>query len=192
MFSSESNISFHRFLAGVTSLWLLLSLGGCGRSSQISDTAEPRPMKPDTLEVPSPFHADNDIAMVVGSLADALAVGESFDPDSYNFTGVLTDGGGAPLYVDRSRNPGTWSVTIESPARAIITNTRDGDLVASDIVDYLTACLHITSSPTDASESKSDGTRLSFSLPRGYLHFHAPAPDAMQGCHITIAVTDTI
>ena len=44
------------------------------------------------------FHADNDIAMTVRSVADAIRVGETLDSVGYNFEGVLTDGIGRPLY----------------------------------------------------------------------------------------------
>ncbi len=58
------------------------------------------------------FHADNDIAMTVRSLADAIKVGEPLDSTEYDFNGVLTDGQGAPLYTDVQGSPGTWIVDV--------------------------------------------------------------------------------
>ena len=42
-------------------------------------------------------HADNDIAMTLRSIIDAVKVGEPLDSAQYNFTGTLTDGSGRPL-----------------------------------------------------------------------------------------------
>ena len=51
------------------------------------------------------FHADNDIAMTLGSIADAIRVGEPLDSATYSYTGVLTDGVGRPLYTDVDGTP---------------------------------------------------------------------------------------
>lgn len=53
------------------------------------------------------FHADNDIAMTVRSLVDAVRVGETLLPADYDFVGVLTDGQGTPLYTDVDGAPGS-------------------------------------------------------------------------------------
>lgn len=167
-----------------------LLLVGCGGSTRTADT--------DTLGRPSPapvaFHADNDIAMVVRSLCDALAVGEPFDSAAYNYTGVLTDGAGAPLYIDRHNNPGAWRITILSPTHAEIDNIHDGDLVASDLAAYVAQCLNLT--PDDQIElppvTATAAERVAFTIPNGYITFASPAPDGLTGCRITISVADTI
>ena len=42
-------------------------------------------------------HADNDIAMTLRSIIDAVKVGEPLNAEHYDFTGTLTDGSGRPL-----------------------------------------------------------------------------------------------
>lgn len=83
------------------------------------------------------FHANNDIAMTVRSLVDATSLGERLDPLEYNYAGVLTDGSGRPIYTDTSGAPGVWSVEVDSPSEATITNTYPGDLLGNDLRLYL-------------------------------------------------------
>lgn len=67
---------------------------------------------PPAIIVNEDFHADNDIAMTVRSLADAIKVGEPLDSTEYDFEGVLTDGQGTPLYTDVQGAPGVWVVDV--------------------------------------------------------------------------------
>lgn len=91
---------------------VVLLLPGCGGSSA---------GKEDSAVVCEPvedFHADNDIAMTVRSLADAIRVGEPLDTADYNFEGILTDGTGRPLYTNIQGLPGGWDIDVLSGTSA--------------------------------------------------------------------------
>ncbi len=90
-----------------------------------------------------PFHADNDIAMTVCSLVDALRVGESLISDDYDFEGILTDGQGTPLYTDIEGNPGEWKVNVISPDDVRISNLNIGDLMTVDLRNYILGALNL-------------------------------------------------
>lgn len=91
----------------------------------------------------TPFHADNDIAMTVSSLVDAVRVGEPLDSADYNFQGILTDGQGTPLYTDIEGNPGEWAVMVISDDEARISNLQLGDLLTEDLRNYITGSLNL-------------------------------------------------
>lgn len=92
------------------------------------------------------FSADNDIAMTVSSIADAINVGEPLDTAEYNFEGVLTDGYGTPLYTDIQGAPGEWEVSVVSHDEARIRNIYVGDLLPDSLMSYI---LHSLSIPED-------------------------------------------
>ncbi len=92
-----------------------------------------------------PFHADNDIAMTVCSLVDAVRVGERLDSADYNFDGILTDGQGTPLYTDLEGNPGEWKVRVISDEEARISNLHLGDLMTEDLRNYIISALNLNS-----------------------------------------------
>lgn len=87
------------------------------------------------------FHADNDIAMTLGSIADAIRVGEPLDSATYSYTGVLTDGVGRPLYTDVDGTPGAWNVNVVSANDAVISTTDVGDLPAAELEKYVVTSL---------------------------------------------------
>lgn len=89
------------------------------------------------------FYADNDIAMTVCSLVDAVRVGEQLDSVDYNFDGILTDGQGTPLYTDWEGNPGEWQVRIVSKDEARIFNLHFGDLMTMDLRRYILGALNL-------------------------------------------------
>jgi len=93
---------------------------------------------------PEYFHADNDIAMTVRSIADALKVGEPLDSAEYDFEGVLTDGQGAPLYTDVQGSPGIWVVDVLDKRNVIIRNLYLGDLLPLDLQSYILQSLRIS------------------------------------------------
>lgn len=92
------------------------------------------------------FHADNDIAMTVRSVADALRVGESLDTANYNFDGVLTDGTGRPIYTNLRGGPGKWSVDAVSDTSLTIRNADLGDLLSEDLESYIASSLGVDDS----------------------------------------------
>lgn len=87
------------------------------------------------------FHADNDIAMMVCSLVDAVRVGERLDSADYGFQGILTDGQGTPLYTDIEGNPGEWVVRVVADDEARISNLYFGDLMTYDLRAYIVGAL---------------------------------------------------
>lgn len=89
------------------------------------------------------FHADNDIAMTVCSLVDALRVGESLVGEDYDFDGILTDGQGTPLYTDIEGNPGEWKVRVINENEARISNLHLGDLMTEDLRNYILGALNL-------------------------------------------------
>lgn len=91
----------------------------------------------------SQFHADNDIAMTVASIVDAVRVGELLDTADYDFNGILTDGQGTPLYTDLGGNPGEWQVRVVGPDAARINNLHLGDLMADDLRRYILGALNL-------------------------------------------------
>lgn len=104
---------------------------------------------PAGLDVETPeesmFHADNDIAMTVCSIVDAIRVGERLDSADYGFTGILTDGQGTPLYTDIEGNPGEWNVKVISGDEARICNLNLGDLMTEDLRNYIVNALNLNS-----------------------------------------------
>lgn len=98
-----------------------------------------------TMPDDTQFHADNDIAMTVCSLVDAVRVGERLDTADYNFDGILTDGQGTPLYTDLEGNPGEWKVRVVNPEEAQISNLHLGDLMTEDLRNYILGALNLNS-----------------------------------------------
>lgn len=118
-----------------------LVLGGCSR------TRHPEDGKPsgDSAAIEEEYHADNDIAMTVRSIVDAIRVGEQLDTADYNFKGILTDGTGRPLYSTTQGHPGQWNVDVLSPTMAVIRNEEIGDLLPEDLESYIISSLNLGS-----------------------------------------------
>lgn len=95
------------------------------------------------VEEESVYHADNDIAMTVRSIVDAIRVGETLSPADYDFGGILTDGQGTPLYTDIGGAPGEWVVKVENDSTAIIANRKIGDLMDDDLRTYILDALSL-------------------------------------------------
>lgn len=140
------------------------------------------------------YHADNDIAMTVRSIADAIKVGEPLDSTEYDFKGVLTDGQGSPLYTDVQGAPGLWVVDVLDKQNASIKNIYLGDLLPGDLQSYILQSLHLTEeqkidfSVHDALDD--DETEISiYDFGSGYLRFETRAgiaPNGLEGPLLTI------
>ncbi|MCM1005767.1 MAG: hypothetical protein NC402_05660 [Prevotella sp.] len=91
------------------------------------------------------FHAANDIAMRVRSVAAAINEGEAIDSTDYNFSGVLTDGLGAPLFTDFKGLPGQWEVDVINEREVIIRNTGTGDLMPGSLMQYVASSINSNS-----------------------------------------------
>lgn len=132
--------------ASVTSGSLLLA-GGCmsrpgSEGDAVVETSMSDPVESERTEmVEEAYHADNDIAMHVRSMADAINVGEPLDSTDYNFSGVFTDGMGTPLFTDYEGVPGQWKVDVLSPREVRIRNIGVGDLFPDSLVEYLAQTL---------------------------------------------------
>lgn len=136
---SVMNILKYLFVAvwGITLFMATITIG-CHKSASEAGSS-------DSLTVAAEeYHADNDIAMTLRSITDALSVGEPLDTLDYNFEGVLTDGEGHPLYTDIQGTPGTWEVDVISPTSAVIRNVYLGDLLPDDLESYIVANLNLS------------------------------------------------
>lgn len=159
-------------------------LASCGRGDRHAQDGKAHEAKP--------FHADNDIGMTVRSLTDALRVGEPFDSTAYDFTGILTDGVGTPLYIDSMSNPGTWRVRIAAPTRAEITNLHGGDLVGNDLVGYLSYCLDLKRERMVSHHRSDRSEERVYRTDHGYISFKGMGDEGLDGCRIVISISDTI
>lgn len=166
---------------------LLLAVSACARST--ADTT-PQESAPQTE-----YHADNDIAMTVASVVDALTVGEPLDSAAYDFEGVLTDGTGAPLYTDVQGAPGKWEVNVADPATLTLRNLYLGDLFPSDLEAYITQTLGL--GPDDivhqdeyADDHETDMNVYSFGA--GEIRFETRAgiaPNGLEGPLLRIVIS---
>ncbi len=153
---------------------------GCGPSNTATDTDESQ------QGVDDAFHADNDIAMTVRSIADAISVGEPLDTADYNYEGVLTDGSGRPLYTDMLGSPGTWDIEVLTPQTVVIRNNSVGDLLPDDLMHYLALSLdlsdsNILSAETSVLDDDDEAERVVYDFGGGYLRFDIRASTATNG-----------
>lgn len=132
------------------------------------ETTEQAELPPDEED----FLPDNDIAMTVRSVADAINVGALIDSADYSFVGVLTDGSGMPLFTDMDGLPGEWEIEVVSPQMVRIRNMNTGDLLPEELVEYLADALQISDGESlelvDSSESAEKRVSV-FAFGRGTL-----------------------
>ena len=142
------------------------------------------------------YVAENDIAMTVRSIVDAISVGEMLDTAEYNYNGILTDGEGVPLYTDIQGNPGEWEVDVLNENSVRIHNLYLGDLLPKDLMEYLTAALSLSESNLCASDEYEDDdeTHLEvYDFGSGSIRFEtreAFAPNGLEGPLMSIVITD--
>lgn len=143
------------------------------------------------------FHADNDIAMTIRSLADAIKVGEPLDSALYDFEGILTDGQGSPLYTDIQGTPGVWEIDVLDKKNVMIRNVYLGDLLTTDLQSYLLQSLHITEeqelefNPHEAVNDDETEIRI-FDFGGGYMRFEVRsgiAPNGLEGPMLSIIMS---
>ncbi len=168
---------------------IVMSLGSCGKG-----TAEKSAERDSAAGVAEEYHADNDIAMTVRSIADAICVGEPLDTVDYNFYGVLTDGQGHPLYTDLQGNPGNWDVDVLSPTTAVIRNVDLGDLLPDDLEIYLSSMLEMDESNiVDSDVIDEEDTRVVvYDFGGGFIRIEkrkGVAPNGLEGSLMRITVT---
>lgn len=165
-------------IAGAMVSGMLLT--GCGPHKSVDESIVTAPGEDET------FHADNDIAMTVRSIADAIKVGEPLDSADYNFEGVLTDGSGRPLYTDVLGSPGTWDIDVMSRQSVVIRNNSVGDLMPDDLMRYLAESLNmddsnILSADVSVLDDDDEAERVVYDFGGGYLRFDIRASTATNG-----------
>lgn len=167
-----------------TVICIVTFMAGCGRKGDSSSNRNAE----------TEYHADNDIAMVVRSLADAVSVGEPLDSADYDYDGVLTDGQGTPLYTDMQGSPGQWEVNVINPSKAVIRNLYLGDLLPGDLESYITQTLNLGDSDyveTDEFDSDDESDLSLYNIPGGELRFEVRAgiaPNGLEGPLMSIVV----
>ena len=174
------SINLNRTSAAAAAMAIVMSLGSCGKG-----TAEKSAESDSAAGVAEEYHADNDIAMTVRSIADAV---------DYNFYGVLTDGQGHPLYTDLQGNPGNWDVDVLSPTTAVIRNVDLGDLLPDDLEIYLSSMLEMDESNiVDSDVIDEEDTRVVvYDFGGGFIRIEkrkGVAPNGLEGSLMRITVT---
>ncbi|MDE6026813.1 MAG: hypothetical protein K2G23_01920 [Muribaculaceae bacterium] len=192
---------YHSFLRRGASGILLLTLCVLSLSSCRSGGETKKEIKESladstvTFSQDDNYHADNDIAMTLKSIADAINQGEALDSIDYNFEGVLTDGTGRPLYTDIQGAPGVWSIKVESPASVSIKNLYLGDLLPEALESYIAQGFGIDeSNVVDTSKFRKDDLDdvLIYHFEGGYLIFETrtgTTPTGKEGPLMTIIAT---
>lgn len=187
--SPAKQLSYNSLLT-LTIILVLLTVISCGGASKKESSS-------DSLQDSEEFHADNDIAMTIRSIADAIKVGEPLDSTEYDFQGVLTDGQGAPLYTDVQGSPGIWVVDVLDKRNATIRNLYLGDLLPNDLQTYILQSLSLYgASPIDIENDDAteyDDTSIQvYDFGGGYLRFEIRAgiaPNGLEGPLLTIILS---
>ena len=190
-------MNYRRFLSITTVvLFVALVMTNCAHND--------RKVSTDTDSAVAAYHsvdeyvAENDIAMTVRSIVDAISVGESLDTAEYNYNGILTDGEGVPLYTDIQGNPGEWEVDVLSDNSVRIHNLYLGDLLPKDLMEYITTALSLSESNLCASDEYKDDdeTYLEvYNFGSGSIRFEtreAYAPNGLEGPLMSIVITDEV
>lgn len=152
----------------------------------------------DSIEIfEDEYLVDNDIAMTVKSIADAISVGEELDTAEYNFEGILTDGEGTPLYTDAFGYPGEWAVDVIGPNAVRIRNIHLGNLTTENLAGYITESLElINENNTNNADSIDNSDVLVYDFDGGTIRFKtydAVTYSGEEGPIVSILVTgDTI
>ncbi|MDE6296587.1 MAG: hypothetical protein K2L89_01965 [Muribaculaceae bacterium] len=136
---SKSRYALMRLSAPLFSLFLtfIILLSSCGKGSSSDNGKDSLQDSVAKVNAAETFHADNDIAMTLKSVIDALNQGEELDSIDYNYEGILTDGTGHPLYTDIQGTPGVWAISVENPETLVIKNIYLGDLLPDALKSYI-------------------------------------------------------
>lgn len=157
-------------LVGILAICLIVVMAGCGKNS------EKKNVDSDSIAA-AEYHADHDIAMTAKSVADAIKVGERLFSEDYTYNGVLTDGVGKPIYTSVEERPGNWEVTVTSPKSVEISNAEPGDLVPSELRDYLLKSLNLNEENRVDKSSGNSGNAVEIY--------------DMQGCYLSVETFTT-
>lgn len=193
LLKSRRQHGYHmRLILTLACIFSLIGVSACGNGSKGSEASVER-----SETRIDEYHADNDIAMTVKSLADALRVGEPLDSTQYDFEGVLTDGQGSPLYTDVQGSPGEWQIDVINSTKVMIRNLYLGDLLPVDLETYLLASLGISEADmvehNDSSIDNDDDTDVRiYHFGGGYMRFEIRAgisPNGLEGPLLNIVLS---
>lgn len=191
----KSNNSIRRvtIASHTAALCIAILLTACSETNNQthpdSDTAAAIPQE----EV---FHANNDIAMTVSSIMDAISQNEPLDTAAYNFEGVLTDGSGAALYINDLGMPGTWRVKVDED-KAQIENLDLGSFSPDNVRQYVCAEVGLTEEDiVRKGEIKGQGRldMTNYVFKGGEIHFEsskAKTADGKEGPILAILILKT-
>lgn len=185
----HASIRKESFLSFVL-IYYLFTFSSCGSRQKAIETAR---FLQNQEEL---YHADNDIAMTVRSLADAIKVGEPLDSVEYDFRGVLTDGQGTPLYTDINGVPGIWDINVLDNGKVSIRNLYLGDLLPSDLELYILESLKLTAdnrlpSLADTISNPAKYAINIYALSGGYMKYEVvkdTASNGLEGALVTITL----
>lgn len=141
--------SIFLFLAALT-LFSSCGNGSSGSSGQADSAASSQSQEEEQ------FHASNDILNHLSSIIDTFRVGDEISAADYDWTGILTDGEGKPLYTDHDMNPGEWEIKVLDPDRVCLRSLHKGDLAMNDLTAYLVEGLGL--SPENQMPQESDAS----------------------------------
>ncbi|MCM1475277.1 MAG: hypothetical protein NC036_03425 [Muribaculaceae bacterium] len=169
----------------ISAIGIAVTLTGCHSEKNGIDSDT---VVKDTVEaIEEPKHADNDIAMTVRSIVDAINMEEELDSASYTYEGILTDGSGKPLYTDTEGAPGVWEVRLAGPQSVSLRNTRPGDLLAEELCAYLTQSLELTDEALitariykDLGKEVPTNVKI-YDFGKGTIHFETRVEDTTAG-----------
>lgn len=134
-------VNFNKLAFGALCMSSVVAIASC--NSEGGKTVDTPAIDSSEIVV-NEYIADNDIAMTVKSIVDAINVGEKLDTAYYNFEGVLTDGEGTPLYTDVQGTPGRWVVDVTNTHSVKIQNLYLGDLLPNHLISYLKESLSLS------------------------------------------------
>ena len=186
---------FVRYALNIAAFIVIATAPACNHSGRNSNDKEV--VTPQPVEAAEEFHADNDIAMTVRSIADAIRVGEPLDSTEYDFEGVLTDGQGTPLYTDVQGGPGIWVVDVLDSKNVTLRNLYLGDLLPNDLESYLLQSLGLTEKhriffTVHEAVDDEETNIVVYDFDGGYMRFETRsgiAPNGLEGPLLTIIMS---
>lgn len=195
VFSHSLKVRLVKKLLLPTALFLFIAFTACNPGNKAADKSSDSLSDSVAAAEDNRYHADNDIAMTIKSVADALNQGEELDSLDYNFEGILTDGTGRPLYTDIQGTPGVWSIRVEAPNTLVVKNLYLGDLLPESLENYIVQSLGLEEESivdTSKFKNKEIENSLVYAFDGGFLIFNtttALTPAGQEGPLLTIIAT---
>ncbi len=186
---------FVRYALTLAAFIVISTFPACKQPEKTNNDNKVETQQP--ISVAEDFHADNDIAMTVRSIADAIRVGEPLDSTDYDFEGILTDGQGTPLYTDVQGSPGIWVVDVLDTKNVTLRNLYLGDLLPNDLESYLLQSLGLTENhrilfTVHEAVDDEETDIVVYDFDGGYMRFEIRsgiAPNGLEGPLLTIIMS---